>query len=105
MQSVSGGAGIRTQAALATQMGDVVDVVSSHPQLTPHCQWLYGPTISRTVVLYVNSTPRCPIPPISTKSNVREVQTQFVILSLRLPIFRVSLCILDDGNRMLATRY
>ena len=90
MQPVSGGAGVCTPAALATQMGGDAAPVSSHPPLplTVSGQAVWTSRL-RAVVLCVKSTPRHLSPPVSTESSMREGQTPFIKLPLHLPICRL----------------
>ena len=101
MQPISGGGGVCTPAAPATQMGDAVPV-SSHPPLplTASGQAMWTSHL-RAVALCVNSTPRHLSPPVSTESSMREGQTPFIKLPLHVPICRAPLRVLGDGSGVL----
>ena len=105
MQPVSGGAGVCTPAALATQMGGDAAPVSSHPPLplTVRGQAVWTSRL-RAVVLCVKSTPRHLSPPVSTESSMREGQTPFIKLPLHLPICRAPLPVLGDGSGVLGAK-
>lgn len=104
-QPVSGGAGVCTPAALATQMGGDAALVSSQlPLPLPASGEAVWTSRLRAVVLGVNAAPRHLRPPISTKSGMREGHTPFIKWSLHLPICRVSLRVLGDGSRTLGSK-
>lgn len=104
MQPISGGGGVCTPAALATQMGDAAPVSSHLPlPLTASGQAVWTSRL-RAMALCVNSTPRHLSPPISTESSMREGQTPFIKLPLHLPICRASLPVLGDGSGVLGAK-